>query len=205
VKASAQVTRAAGRRPSRFAGSLIPSWRLSLAAGRKSPKTVSTYLDAADQLLTFAEAAGMSTQVAAMKREHIEAGDSEMRIADTRFVISSGTSTLRLMAAIGPEAGLGVSLSRGALILIGIAVLLVGGAAGFGAGYRVEANRTKSADTGTAPTGESKVLTQFRVCMARKGIHWPTINGKLAPVGTPPPGVSLSTYYKAVGACYRDS
>jgi hypothetical protein len=103
-----------------------------------------------------------------------------------------------------PEEDRGVSLSRGALILIGVAVLLVGGAAGFGAGYRVEANRTTSTVTIAGATGEPRVLQNLRACLDRKGLHWPIIDGKLAPVGTPPPGVSLATYYKAVGDCYRN-
>jgi hypothetical protein len=109
------------------------------------------------------------------------------------------------MAAMTREEGPEVSLSRGVLILIGVAVLLVGGAAGFGAGYRVEANRMTSPVTLAGATGESKVLQRFRACMAGKGIKWPIVDGKLAPVGTPPPGVTLATYYKAVGACYRNS
>jgi site-specific recombinase XerD len=73
MKTSAQLTRPTLDAPPGSLASLIPSWRLSLAAGRKSPKTISTYLDAASQLLAFAEAAGMPTAVAAIKREHVEA------------------------------------------------------------------------------------------------------------------------------------
>ena len=52
---------------------LIPSWTLSLRAANKSAKTISTYLEAANQLLDFLHETGMPTVVANIRREHVEA------------------------------------------------------------------------------------------------------------------------------------
>lgn len=52
---------------------LIPSWELSLRAGRKAPKTIKGYTDSARQLRDYLAARGMPTQVAAIRREHVEA------------------------------------------------------------------------------------------------------------------------------------
>lgn len=53
-------------------GSLLPSFDLSLRAARKAVKTRKNYLDAANQLLAFLAAAGMPTDVASIRREHVE-------------------------------------------------------------------------------------------------------------------------------------
>jgi site-specific recombinase XerD len=52
---------------------LIGSWRRSLRAANKAPKTVKTYLEAANQLTAFLEERGMPTRVGSIKREHVEA------------------------------------------------------------------------------------------------------------------------------------
>jgi site-specific recombinase XerD len=49
------------------------SFELSLRAGNKSPRTVRTYLESIEQLTRFLEASGMPVDVAAIRREHIEA------------------------------------------------------------------------------------------------------------------------------------
>lgn len=53
--------------------SLIPSWARSLRAENKSPKTIISYVSGAEQLTAFLLAAGMPTDVTALRREHIEA------------------------------------------------------------------------------------------------------------------------------------
>ena len=106
-----------------------------------------------------------------------------------------------------------MSLSRGSLIAIGVAILLVGGAGGFATGFKVEQNRTKSAaKTAKAkPTAKTKTAAQAaqlrlnkeRACLAGHGLHWPIIAGKFkTQVRTPPPAVSVATYQNAVLACY---
>lgn len=52
---------------------LAVSWERSLRAERKSPKTIANYLDAARQLREYLEAAGMPTEAASLRREHVEA------------------------------------------------------------------------------------------------------------------------------------
>ena len=52
---------------------LATSWRRSLAARRASPRTITTYTTAVEQLAAFLAAAGMPTRVAHVKREHVEA------------------------------------------------------------------------------------------------------------------------------------
>ncbi len=49
------------------------SFERSLRAAGKSPKTVSTYLEAVDQLCAFLDAQGMPRDVAHISREHVEA------------------------------------------------------------------------------------------------------------------------------------
>ena len=51
---------------------LIPSFQRSLRASGKSPKTLSTYTEAANQLLAFLVESGMPTEVTKIGREHIE-------------------------------------------------------------------------------------------------------------------------------------
>jgi len=58
-----------GRRPLR---SLIPSWQKSLKAANRSPATLKNYRAAAEQLVEYLEGAGMPTDVAGVRREHIE-------------------------------------------------------------------------------------------------------------------------------------
>jgi len=53
--------------------SLLRSWELSLRAARKSPKTIRSYLESGRQLADFLGAAGMPVDVAAIRREHVEA------------------------------------------------------------------------------------------------------------------------------------
>jgi len=52
--------------------SLLPSFDLSLRASRKAPKTRKNYLDAVKQLQAFLVASGMPTEVASIRREHVE-------------------------------------------------------------------------------------------------------------------------------------
>lgn len=52
---------------------LIDSFQLHLQAGRKSPKTIAGYRQAAEQLAAFLADKGMPTDVANIRREHVEA------------------------------------------------------------------------------------------------------------------------------------
>ena len=52
---------------------LLPSWRRSLRAENKSPKTIESYLSSAEQLAAFLAERGMPTDVAGIRREHVEA------------------------------------------------------------------------------------------------------------------------------------
>jgi len=52
---------------------LIPEWRTSLQATRKSPRTVRAYTDGALRFRAFLAEAGMPTAPASLHREHIEA------------------------------------------------------------------------------------------------------------------------------------
>lgn len=51
---------------------LIPSWRRSLQAEAKSPRTIQSYDEAAAQFVAFLRSAGMPTAVASIHREHVE-------------------------------------------------------------------------------------------------------------------------------------
>src|SRR5919206_2330492 len=51
---------------------LLPSWRRSLRAGGRKPKTQETYLQAARLLGEHLAAAGLPTDVAELRREHVE-------------------------------------------------------------------------------------------------------------------------------------
>jgi hypothetical protein len=52
---------------------LLPDFQRSLRAANKSPKTVRIYTDAGYRLATFLLDSGMPTEVAKIKREHVEA------------------------------------------------------------------------------------------------------------------------------------
>jgi hypothetical protein len=117
------------------------------------------------------------------------------------------------MAAMGGKGRPGVSLTRRSLILIGVAILWVGAAAGFGIGYKVEQSHTKSptktattkpnAKTNTAAKAAQLKLARFRVCLAGQGLRWPAVPGKFATqMKTPPPGVDAAKYRKGLTTCY---
>lgn len=52
---------------------LLPSWQRSLKAARRSPRTIQSYTEAAEQLSDFLVRSGMPTAVADIHREHAEA------------------------------------------------------------------------------------------------------------------------------------
>jgi site-specific recombinase XerD len=54
-------------------GTLVTSWRRSLAARRISPRTIATYAVSVEQLAAFLAGQGMPTAVAGIRREHVEA------------------------------------------------------------------------------------------------------------------------------------
>jgi site-specific recombinase XerD len=51
---------------------LVPSWRRSLTAEGKSPRTIQSYEEAALQFVAFLRNAGMPTVAASITREHVE-------------------------------------------------------------------------------------------------------------------------------------
>jgi site-specific recombinase XerC len=61
---------------------LLPSWQRSLRASRRSPRTVQSYTESAEQLADFLVRKGMPTAVASIRREHVEAFIEDL---DTRF------------------------------------------------------------------------------------------------------------------------
>jgi site-specific recombinase XerD len=62
--------------------SLIPSWQRSLRAARRSPRTVQSYTEAAEQLADFLVRRGMPTVVESIRREHVESFIEDL---DARF------------------------------------------------------------------------------------------------------------------------
>jgi hypothetical protein len=52
---------------------LLPDWDRSLRAAGKQPKTIKTYLEGGRQLLDYLRANGMPSEVAKIRREHVEA------------------------------------------------------------------------------------------------------------------------------------
>ena len=77
-------TRSAGLTPASVSdlADLVPSWRLSLEAENKSPRTIAGFTDATTQLAAFLQSRGMPTDVGAIAREHVEAFLVHLR--DTR-------------------------------------------------------------------------------------------------------------------------
>jgi site-specific recombinase XerD len=61
---------------------LVPSWQRSLRAARRSPRTIQSYTEAAEQLADFLVRRGMPTRVESIKREHVEAFIEDL---DARF------------------------------------------------------------------------------------------------------------------------
>lgn len=53
--------------------SLLPSWKRSLRAENKSPKTITSYTSGAQQFHDFLISQGMPTEASAISREHVEA------------------------------------------------------------------------------------------------------------------------------------
>jgi site-specific recombinase XerD len=50
----------------------VPSWARHLRAANRSPRTIQSYLEAANQLVAFLSERGMPTDAANIKREHVE-------------------------------------------------------------------------------------------------------------------------------------
>jgi site-specific recombinase XerD len=61
---------------------LVPSWQRSLRAARRSPRTVQSYTESAEQLADFLVRQGMPTAVASIRREHVESFIEDL---DRRF------------------------------------------------------------------------------------------------------------------------
>jgi hypothetical protein len=54
------------------AADLLPSWRRHLRTENKSPKTLASYLEFAEQLIAFFSERGMPTDIAGIHREHVD-------------------------------------------------------------------------------------------------------------------------------------
>jgi site-specific recombinase XerD len=61
---------------------LLPSWQRSLRAARRSPRTVQSYTESAEQLADFLVRKGMPTAVDSIRREHVESFIEDL---DSRF------------------------------------------------------------------------------------------------------------------------
>jgi site-specific recombinase XerD len=61
---------------------LLPSWQRSLRAARRSPRTVQSYTEAAEQLADFLIRHGMPSAVDSIRREHVESFIEDL---DRRF------------------------------------------------------------------------------------------------------------------------
>jgi site-specific recombinase XerD len=61
---------------------LLPSWQRSLRAARRSPRTVQSYTESAEQLSDFLVRRGMPTAVESIRREHVESFIEDL---DSRF------------------------------------------------------------------------------------------------------------------------
>lgn len=69
---------------------LLPSWRIHLEAGNRSPATISSYFHSADRLVEFLTDQGMPTEAASISREHIES-----YIAHSLETLSSSSAATR--------------------------------------------------------------------------------------------------------------
>jgi site-specific recombinase XerD len=99
---------------------LLPSWRVSLRAQNRAPRTIEGYLKVATRFHAFLDAAGMPTRVASITREHIEAylaaladgGAGASTVATHyrylqqfwRWVVEEGEATTSPMANMRPPA-----------------------------------------------------------------------------------------------------
>jgi site-specific recombinase XerD len=61
---------------------LLPSWQRSLRAARRSPRTVQSYTESAEQLADFLVRRGMPVAVESIRREHVESFIEDL---DSRF------------------------------------------------------------------------------------------------------------------------
>jgi site-specific recombinase XerD len=61
---------------------LLPSWQRSLRAARRSPRTVQSYTESAEQLADFLVRRGMPSAVESIRREHVESFIEDL---DSRF------------------------------------------------------------------------------------------------------------------------
>ena len=61
---------------------LLPSWQRSLRATRRSPRTIQSYTESAEQLAEFLVSRGMPTAVDSIRREHVESFIEDL---DSRF------------------------------------------------------------------------------------------------------------------------
>lgn len=67
---------------------LLPSWRITLRAQNKAPRTITAYLDAGEAFLAFLVASGMPTAVALLRREHVETYLAELADRSTAATVA---------------------------------------------------------------------------------------------------------------------
>ena len=100
-----------------------------------------------------------------------------------------------------------ITTSQRGLMLLGVVLFLIGAGAGFGVGFGVYHDQTKTVARAGTPTSAKRSLTpaqtqsrnQLLSCMADHGVKWPSVPA----IGKPPPGVSQAKYDAAFGACFR--
>ncbi len=78
-------------------GTLVESWDLSLRAANRSPKTREQYLESARQLVGFLAAAGMPTDAAKVRREHVEAYLADVAARHAPSTVQTRYKCLRLL------------------------------------------------------------------------------------------------------------
>jgi hypothetical protein len=102
-----------------------------------------------------------------------------------------------------------ITTSQRGLMLLGVVLFLIGAGAGFGVGFGVYHDQTKTVVRAGTPTtakrnqgaAQTQRFNQLLTCMADHGVKWPSGAGR-PNIGKPPPGVSQAKYKSALGACY---
>lgn len=67
---------------------LLDSWRITLRAQNKAPRTITAYLDAGQAFQAFLRAAGMPSAVARLRREHVETYLAELADRTTASTVA---------------------------------------------------------------------------------------------------------------------
>jgi hypothetical protein len=102
-----------------------------------------------------------------------------------------------------------ITTSQRGLMLLGVVLFLIGAGAGFGVGFGVYHDQTKTVARAGTPTSakrnqgpaQTQRFNQLLTCMSDHGVKWPSGAGR-PNIGKPPAGVSQAKYKAALDACY---